>query len=67
MQSLVNVERTHRNRKHPQLWMAVLRTAVLHTAAPYMVGSLSPPFERLEILINLLLVIATRRDRGVGQ
>ena len=41
--------------------------AVLCTAAPYTVGSLSPHFERLEILVNLLLVIATGRDRVVGE
>ena len=56
------MERTHRNRKSPQLC-----TAILYTAAPYMVGSLSPPSERLDILVNLLLVIATGKDRGVGE
>ena len=56
------IERTHQNRKHPQLWKAVLRTT-----ASYTVGSLSPLFERLDITVNLFLVIATGRDRGVGE
>jgi hypothetical protein len=43
--------------------------AILRTAAPYVVESLSPLFERLDIFVNLLLVIGTntRRDKGVRE
>jgi len=60
------MEKTHRNRERPQLWTPVLRTA----AAPYAAGFLSPPFDRLDILLNLFLVIVTgicRRDKEAGE
>ena len=56
----------YQNRKHLQLWMVQDRRVVLGTAAPDVVGFLSPPFDRLDILLNLFPV-ATRiccRDRG---
>src|ERR1700735_147929 len=64
-----NMEGIHRNRKHPQLWMARDKRLVLRAAAPYVVGFLSPPFDRLDVVLNLFQVVATRtcrRDRGMG-
>ena len=59
-----NMEKMHRNRKRPQLWTPVLRTA----AITYVAGFPSPPFDRLDIVLNLFLVIVTEiwyRDKGV--
>jgi hypothetical protein len=61
------MEKTHRNRKRPQLWTPVLRTAA---AAPYAAGLLSPLLDRLDIVLDLFPVIVTgirRRHKGAGE
>lgn len=64
------MEGIHRNRKHPQLmWVARDERLVLCTAAPYTVGFLSPPFNRLNVVLNPFQVVDTktcRRDREAG-
>ena len=58
----------HRNREHPQL-CTVRDNRLVRTAIPYTVGISIPPFERLDIFYNFIMVNHTRiycRNQGAG-